>query len=95
MNKQIEEMAEYCCFPCEMDNDGKCLEGKNPCKCYIALTTAEALYNAGYRRQEDVARAIFAKIENFAESCPNSLYTLRGLKEFIKTLKKKYEVKTE
>lgn len=49
----IEEMAKYCCYPCEMEHCGECIEGNNPCKCHIALTTAEALYKAGYRKQED------------------------------------------
>lgn len=63
MNKQIEEIAKHCCFPCEMECNGECIERKNPCECYIALTTAEELYNAGYRRQDEVAREIFAEIE--------------------------------
>lgn len=63
MNKQIEEMAKYRCFPCEMEYNGECLENRNPCKCYTALDTAEALYNAGYRKQDEVARKIFAELK--------------------------------
>lgn len=51
-DKQIEEMAEHCCFPCDFyDGDGECVEGKNPCKCGISLETANKLYAAGYRKK--------------------------------------------
>ena len=48
MNKQIEEMAELCCYPCEYFGCPTC----NPSKCDIALDTAKSLYNAGYRKVE-------------------------------------------
>ena len=49
--KQIEEIAKHCCFPCDMECNGECLEGNDPCKCYISLEVAKTLYNAGYRKQ--------------------------------------------
>ena len=68
MNKQIEEIAKHFCLTCEMERDGRCLDGKNPCKCYFSLAAAEALYNAGYRKQEDVAREIFTQLEEEIKS---------------------------
>lgn len=49
--KQIDEIAKYCCSPCEMEGNGNCIEGNQPHKCYIALESAKRLYNAGYRQQ--------------------------------------------
>jgi hypothetical protein len=49
--KQIEEIAKHCCFPCDMECNGECLEGTDPCKCYISLEVAKTLYKAGYRKQ--------------------------------------------
>jgi hypothetical protein len=51
--KHIVEMAKYCCFPCDMECNGECLEGTDPCKCYISLEVAKTLYNASYRKQVD------------------------------------------
>ena len=51
--KQIEEIAKYCCNACEMCCDyGDCAEkGKDGYKnCGLAKETAEKLYNAGYRK---------------------------------------------
>ena len=53
--KQIEEMAKYCCNVCEMSwgcDDGCCAEkGQDGYKnCGLAKETAEKLYNAGYRK---------------------------------------------
>lgn len=76
MNKQIEEIAKHCCFPCEMECNGECIERKNPCECYIALTTAEELYNAGYRRQDEVAREIFTQLEEEIEPLLEKNYRL-------------------
>ena len=56
----------------------------------------ESLYETAKATiREEVAREIFAEIEKFTKTCPSKLYTLRGLKDFIAELKKKYEVKTE
>ena len=53
--KQIEEMAKYCCNACEMGwgcDFGDCAEkGKDGYKnCKLAKETAEMIYNAGYRK---------------------------------------------
>ena len=53
--KQIEEMAKYCCGGCEMSwgcDDGYCAEkGQDGYKtCGISKGIAEKLYNAGYRK---------------------------------------------
>ena len=86
--KQIEEIAKHCCFPCDMECNGECLEGTDPCKCYISLEVAKTLYNAGYRKQvegewishvgyeecgECHARAMFQY--NF---CPNCGVKMKG-----------------
>lgn len=56
--KQIEEIAKYCCNACEMswgcDLDDCAEYGK--CgykKCGLAKETAEMIYNAGYRNCKD------------------------------------------
>lgn len=49
--KQIEESAKYFCLPCEKEYCGRCVEGFDPGRCTAALDAAEALYNAGYRKQ--------------------------------------------
>lgn len=51
MNKKIEELAEELLFYTIIPNDELCDE------------VAEYIINAGYRKQEDVAREIFAEIE--------------------------------
>lgn len=62
MDKQIEEMAKILCRDYSMGEcmvDGfDCLEGHCSKRERI-----EALYNAGYRKAEDVAREIFEEIE--------------------------------
>ena len=67
--KQIEEMAKYCCNPCEMSwgcDSGYCSErGRDAYKtCRLAKETAEKLYNAGYRKEESVRKETAKK---FAE----------------------------
>lgn len=49
--KQIEELAEFCCYPCEAYSSFGCADGLNPRKCGIAIETAKRLYEAGYRKQ--------------------------------------------
>ena len=52
--KQIEEMAKFVCNACEMGGgfDGECVLDNDYKTCHISVETAEALYNAGYRKQE-------------------------------------------
>ena len=91
-DKQIEEMAKYCCFPCEMEHNGKCIENNDPCKCYIANETAKALYNAGYRKASDVAMEIFEEIKTaFARVgvLPHNVWLVDF--NVIAEIKKKYE----
>lgn len=52
MDKQIKELAEVLLFYNIIPNDDLCDE------------VAEYIINAGYRRQEDVAREIFSEIED-------------------------------
>lgn len=111
MDKHIEEMAKHCCFPCEMEDDGRCLEGINPCACSIALTTAEALYKAGYRRQDEIAFEVIDKFRNelikiFIDMCGGNDYNQINLLQigdaidafydsYIAELKKIYGVTEE
>lgn len=90
MDRQIEEIAEYCCHPCEFECDGGCDLGYESGECLIATETAKALYNAGYRRQDEVSNEIILEIEQ-AIMAHGTKYAMKRLAE----LKKKYEVKTE
>lgn len=52
--EQLNELCKLCCYPCEMCGyDGECLEGDDPAACTISRDTAEAIYAAGYRKQEE------------------------------------------
>ena len=98
-DKQIEEMAKYCCHPCElMEDDGSCYRGYDYKTCLCA-ESAKALYNAGYRKASDVAREIFEEIraessycvasQNGVEIYHTKLYNISAIK--LAELKKKYE----
>ena len=52
--KQIEEMAKYSCTSCEWAVCGdQCLLDRTPSECDLALTVANTIYNAGYRKQSE------------------------------------------
>lgn len=104
-DKQIEEMAKIVCNACEMGGgfDGKCADGNDYKKCGISAETAEALYNADYRKSSDVAREIFAEIEEGVKAAISALQfennpihrnvkheTYSSLMRFIKTLEKNH-----
>jgi hypothetical protein len=104
-NKQIEEMAKYICNACEMGNGfgSGCCEGNDYIKCGISIETAQAIYNAGYRKASEVAREIFEEIEEGVKAAFSALQfennyihkkvkheTLSSLMRFIKTVEKKY-----
>lgn len=65
MNKQIEEMVKY------VPRNITAYDG-NPrgLQLYIEqrINIAEALYNAGYRRQDEVAKDIFTQLEEEIEA---------------------------
>ena len=78
MNKQIEEMAKIMNETCNIyDKQGnhvrnKCSECEcwsydNNCCCSYNTKEAKALYNAGYRKIEDVAAEIFKEIESVSQ----------------------------
>ena len=59
--KQIEEIARYCCNACEFGNVIDLENNIYPCAidneyktCHLALETAEKIYAAGYRKQSEV-----------------------------------------
>lgn len=53
--KQIEEMAKVMCGGCPDNNE--CMR----CLC-ATWYNAEALYKAGYRKEDDIAKEIFEKL---------------------------------
>lgn len=76
MNKQIEEMAKIMNEACNVyDGQGRhignkcyecdCWSDDNYCCCSYNGKEAEALYNAGYRKAEDVA---FEATDNFRDA---------------------------
>lgn len=81
MNKQIEEMTNCLCDVLDFDYDDEIGVTKVDAK-----TTAEGLYNAGYRKASEVAKEIFADVTNaWAEAWTESEFL-----EMLKELKKKY-----
>ena len=82
MEKQIEELAKYICNACEMGNgfEGECALGNDYRKCGISTGTAEALYNADYRKQSDTVREIFAEIET---AIKNLEYQVSGQRKTV------------
>ena len=79
---QIEEMAKATMKHCEIDNQcGSC----HWTTCNECLS--EVLYNAGYRKQKEVAREIFAEIENLF--IKDNFRLIRNRSDFVE-LKKKY-----
>ena len=86
MNKQIEEMEALVCrnCACRREEIADChLSGVFCDKC---KRTAEAIYNAGYRKASEVAREIFAEIDAL-HIHTSSAYVWKRYAE----LKKKYE----
>ena len=96
MNKQVEEMAqvyEEARYKAQ-ETLGSMNEG-------AGVWYAKAFYNAGYRRQDEVAREIFAEIDNILCSLdkrhmmcgnPKQSWGVRSAMAEIAALKKKYEV---
>lgn len=60
--EQIDKMAKYICNVCEMGNGftGNCSEGGTDSykRCTLTQETAEALYEAGYRKTPDDIREL-------------------------------------
>ena len=61
---------------------------------------SEHLYNAGYRKSEEVAREIFAEIDKIREDCTLTVdnmdyFQLKRFEKNIDELKKKYTETTE
>lgn len=67
--EQIEEIAKFVCNSCEMKFciDGDCAVGNDYKTCGISQETAEYIYNAGYRKIDEVrketAKGIYGQIE--------------------------------
>ena len=83
--KRIEEMAKYCHFY-EDGNCTLCEELQVACDSNCDMCNfAKRLYNAGYRKASEVAREIFAEIEQqlrglFDPKLPNSKRNTRKTK---------------
>jgi hypothetical protein len=91
--KQIEEMAKICCNTCEFGCgfNGECDLDNDYRKCGISNETAEALYNAGYRKPTDLAEEIFAEIEDlFFDKYLLGNITASLFEDKYAELKKKY-----
>ena len=52
--EQIAGMSRHVCTACEYEYDGSCDLHRSPGQCHNATCVAEALYNAGYRKQSDI-----------------------------------------
>lgn len=95
--KQIEELCEVIAsMICEIYNP-MCDENKpHTCShCYANSTKigdfAEMLYNAGYRKQSDVAKEIFEEIDNLTHRILNDKnYVLGDMIYDTTEFKKKY-----
>lgn len=97
LNKQIEELKAILNRPCEEITGKLFFHGiECPLSCECDECTATNIYNAGFRKQEDVAREIFAEIEmqlnEFDGSWANTVINTQYL---IDELKKKYGVTEE
>ena len=67
MNNQIEEIVALMCG--ERKSCKACKSGNPNANAYCRIEHyAEALYNAGYRKTEDVAREIFEEIEKLLKN---------------------------
>lgn len=66
--KEIERMAKFCCFSCEMCESItlRCIEGKASNKCAIAMQAAKNLRNAGYGNVKQA-------LTEFAASCADKM----------------------
>jgi hypothetical protein len=81
--KQIDEMAKV------IARRSKDFRNPNVAFMTTATKTAESLYNAGYRKADDVAEEIFEEIEKLIE--PNGNYLWQWDLNKLAELKKKYE----
>ena len=83
--EQIEEMAKVICF--DYGRCYKCAISNPLCEtpCTI-LDDCEALYNAGYRQAEDVAREIFEKVKSTLKA-----YGATSALFIVEQAEKKYE----
>lgn len=86
----IEEMAKILCSDygdckkCSLSNP----ESENPCMVY---DDCERLYNAGYRKQSDVAKEIFEEIEQLFTDVKDGYEVYHTIEtEYYCELKKKY-----
>ena len=73
--KQIEEMAKVLCEDCARDTS-PCVLTKTARMCESVKEQAEALYNAGYRKQND--EELIDKIATYFEEEENWERLMRG-----------------
>lgn len=93
--EQIDELAKYICNACEIGNgfDGECssLMGCDYKTCFITIETAKHIYEAGYRKQSDVAEEIFEEIEQLFTDVKDGCEVYHTMEpEHYCELKKKY-----
>ena len=90
MNKQIKELARDLC---ECMPFVACDENMHNCESCPNKEMAEYLYNAGYRKQSEVAREIFTEIEKcFFEELVGCSEAKILDEEMFTELKEKYGV---
>ena len=90
--EQIKEMAKICCYICEFEHCGKCLNDLDLGDCYIAMHTAQKLYNAGYQKVSEIVAKIFEELKEKYTACffdgTKDIITFR--KDDLEELEKKY-----
>lgn len=94
--KQIEEMAKVLCEDCARDV-APCRLNELGRMCDAVQEQAKALYNAGYRKQSEVAREIIKDLVKFADDKERHFHghgvwyiDADDVTDFITELKKKY-----
>ena len=91
MNKQIEEMAKDICLV-----KGGCDDVCDPIEDCRAFKYSQRAYEKGYRKASDVARVIFAEIEENMTDIRMGFATLRAIgKRHLAKIKEKYESEDE
>ena len=90
-DKQIEEMAM---LVCRHTMTRMCADGTCPMlwECPLNIKTVEALYDAGYRKSNEVAREIFEEIESIMSDFPiyGNINTVILSERDLAFIKKKY-----
>ena len=86
--KQIREMERIGSrLPCDREDCSKCLAMNRRCNDYLF---AERLYDAGYRKQSEVARKIISEIKQEISSCKNWDHIPVAVADALAKIEKEY-----